>query len=499
MLFNSPGFIFIFLPATVAAFFLLGRLGSIRPALAALTAASLLFYAWWNPAYLALLLGSVLFNFALGRALAGRARDGGPRRGLLAAGIAANLGALAYFKYAGFLLESVNALAGTGFAAGSIVLPLAISFFTFQQITFLVDAHAGTASEPSLLRYCLFVTFFPQLIAGPIVHHGEMLPQFASPAVGRVRGENLARGATFFAVGLFKKVAVADAVAPFANAAFAQAAAGRDLTFLESWCGLLAYAFQLYFDFSGYSDMAVGLAALFGIRLPFNFDSPYKATSILEFWRRWHITLSRFLRDYLYIPLGGNRRGTARSDLNAMATFVLGGLWHGAGWTFLAWGALHGFYVLANRLWRRLLAAAGRGARPPSRLGALAGRTVTFAAVVIAWVPFRAESFAAAWRMLGAMAGREGLGTSLPAFRRAGLLASDHGYPLLVALATLWAAVWLLPNTQEFVDRRRVALDAAGDAWAPSRATALVVGTMIFFVLAALVREVPSEFLYFQF
>jgi len=273
----------------------------------------------------------------------------------LVAGIVLNLSALGWFKYANFIASTVDRWVEAGFTLAPIVLPLAISFFTFQQIAYLVDAYRTARSEPDWLQYALFVSFFPQLIAGPIVHHREMLPQFDE--VGR-RGpalRDLEVGATIFAIGLFKKVVIADGVAPWSTEVFESVALGAWPGLVESWGAALAYTFQLYFDFSGYSDMAVGLGLLFGIRLPLNFASPYRATSIVEFWRRWHITLSRFLRDYLYIPLGGNRRGPARRYLNVMITMVLGGLWHGAGWTFIAWGALHGVYLLINYAWRAVL------------------------------------------------------------------------------------------------------------------------------------------------
>ena len=351
MLFNSFVFIFVFLPLTLAGFFLLGR---FRPGLAAawLTAASLVFYGWWNPLYVGLLVLSICFNYACGVAIA-RATAGNDKRRsqrMLIFAVAANLGVLAYYKYANFFLASINPVSGTALSLGEIVLPLGISFFTFTQIAFLADAYYGKVREYSFVHYGLFVTYFPHLIAGPVLHHAEMMPQFAQPATYRFSFENAAVGITIFVIGLFKKVMLADEIGVYAKPVFDTAATGVELTALEAWCGALAYTLQLYFDFSGYSDMAIGLSRLFGVVLPLNFHSPYKAVNIIAFWRRWHMTLSRFLRDYLYIPLGGNRRGVARRYAALLITMVLGGLWHGAGWTFVLWGTLHGVYLVKSRV-----------------------------------------------------------------------------------------------------------------------------------------------------
>ena len=315
-----------------------------------------------------------------------------------------NLALIGYFKYAGFFVSTVAALSGAEWRIEAIVLPLAISFFTFQQIAFLVDAYRHESSERNFLSYCLFVTFFPQLIAGPIVHHKQMLPQFARPGTFSFQPHLVSLGLTVFVLGLFKKVVLADSVAVYGTPVFAAADAGNTLTFFEAWGGALAYTFQLYFDFSGYSDMAIGLALIFGIRLPINFESPYKALSITDFWRRWHITLSTFLRDYLYIALGGNRRGPVRRYINLALTMLLGGLWHGAGWTFVVWGGLHGVYLVVNHAWHRVV-------NPDwvtSRLYRLAAWSITFLCVVIGWVFFRSESFSGAVAMLQAMAGFNG-------------------------------------------------------------------------------------------
>ncbi len=350
MLFTSFEFVFLFVPATLLGFMAL-RGASYAASVLWLVLASLFFYAFWNAAYLWLLVPSIVINYGLGRALDAHPA-GLSKKLLLALGVGANLAVLLYFKYAGFLVANIDLLFGSGLALGSIVLPLGVSFITFQKIAYLVDAYRGRARDPSFIRFALFVSFFPQLIAGPIVHHAEIMPQLQPAHLKGVRAASVAAGLALFAFGMLKKVVLADGIAPTANLAFGDAAQGIEPGFSAAWAGALAYTLQLYFDFSGYSDMACGLALLFGVRLPANFYSPYKARSIIDFWRRWHITLSRFLRDYLYIPLGGNRRGPTRRYVNILLTMTLGGLWHGAGWTFVLWGLYHGVLLLVNHAWR---------------------------------------------------------------------------------------------------------------------------------------------------
>lgn len=458
MLFNSYTFLLAFLPITLIGFFGLGRLKRPRAALAWLLLCSLGFYAWWNPGLAFLIMVSIVFNFAAGGLVTPGALPDGQRKAVLVSAIAANLGLLGYYKYAGFFLSVVDALSGAQWRAGDIVLPLAISFFTFTQITFLVDSWKGGVRERDFLRYCLFVLFFPHLIAGPIVHHHELMPQFNARSC-RPQAEFISAGALLFAIGLFKKVLIADWIAGWSDPVFAAAGRGDAvLTLFEGWLGALSYTLQIYFDFSGYSDMAVGLALLFGIVMPLNFASPYKATSIIEFWRRWHMTLSRFLRDYLYIPLGGGRR---RRWLNLMTVMVLGGLWHGAGWTFVLWGALHGVYLLVNHGFRALC----------SRFTSAGGATwhslaliVTFLAVVVAWVPFRAPDLDAAIAVWKAMAGVNGaelgqlyrplLGGLAPAMEAAGIRFDMAPYfqPRgALAVVVLLVLVWIAPNAQQIV------------------------------------------------
>ncbi|MEY8688544.1 MAG: MBOAT family protein [Leptothrix sp. (in: b-proteobacteria)] len=414
MLFNSIVFLAGFLPLTLLGVFLLAR-WQPRGVVAWLLLASLIFYGWWNPAWLPLMLSSIALNLGAGRLIAARVdacRDHVSRR-LLIGAIALNLLVLAHFKYGAFLVGNLNAL-GADWAVPSTELPLGISFFTFTQIAFLVDVYQRRAHDVDPLRYGLFVTYYPHLIAGPILHHRDMMSQFERPATLRFDASRLADALVLFILGLFKKVVLADAFGNYASPAFDAAAASPDvvLTLFEGWGAALAYTLQIYFDFSGYSDMAIALAAMVGIRLPMNFDAPYRARNIAEFWRRWHMTLSRFLRDYLYIPLGGNRHGAARQQLNLMLTMLLGGLWHGAGWNFVIWGGLHGCYLMtfhaSERAIGRLQAIGGATQQPLDALQAVLrvlAWPATFVAVVIAWVFFRATNLGAAGAVLRGMAG----------------------------------------------------------------------------------------------
>ncbi|MFT7618393.1 MAG: alginate O-acetyltransferase complex protein AlgI [Planctomycetota bacterium] len=487
MLFNSYLFIFIFLPIVLAGFGLLAKRDDRRACLLWLVVGSLFYYGWWNPDYLILLGISVTFNFAIGNTI-GRLSGSRRQKLYLIFGIVLNLALLGYFKYAGFLTKNVEALVGADWDLPVVILPLAISFFTFQQIAYLVDAYRGEAKDYSFLEYVLFVTFFPQLIAGPIVHHKEMMPQFERPNLN-IRSEDIAVGGTTFILGLAKKVIIADTMAAYASPIFAMSESGTTPGLVVAWAGVLAYSMQIYFDFSGYSDMAIGIARLFGIRLPLNFASPYKAESLVEFWRRWHMTLSRFLRDYLYFPLGGNRRGPVRRHINLMLTMLLGGLWHGAGWNFVVWGGLHGFYLVVNHVWLRF--------RPENLVGGvfyrIACRGLTFLAVLLAWVFFRAIDFDSARSMLRGLVSMGASGGSLGfAFEAA------EAYPkILIALLI----AFLAPNTQELMGQ--TSIDAADGhpshwwQWRPSFAWAIL--SMVFLSWSVLKISSYSEFIYFQF
>ena len=351
--------------------------------------ASLFFYSYWLPPYILLLICSIVFNFAIGKLLS--TRDQSLKKLWLILGIGFNLCLLAYYKYFNFFIDTLEVMLATEFVVGRVILPLAISFFTFQQIAFLVDLSRNDARVSGFRDYALFVSFFPQLIAGPIVQHRQMLPQFARESLN-IDWNLVTIGWMIFLIGLFKKLVLADNFAIYADPVFDAAADGIALTMVEAWLGALAYTFQLYFDFSGYSEMAIGLGCMLGFKLPVNFLSPYKATSIIDFWRRWHITLSAFLRDYLYISLGGNRGGRFKRYRNLIITMLLGGLWHGAAWSFVLWGAMHGLYLVINHAWRKVTSIVGfaKGRLKLTKL--VLSHAVTFIAVVWAWVLFRSES-----------------------------------------------------------------------------------------------------------
>ncbi|MBI4517425.1 MAG: MBOAT family protein [Deltaproteobacteria bacterium] len=463
MLFNSQAFVWAFLPVVLLGYGLAVRRGR-AVAITWLTATSLFFYGWWNWRYVFLLLGSLAFNYVWGLLLRRHAN-----RALLTCGIALNLTVLGYFKYANFLVDTANIVAGASWRIEPVALPLAVSFFTFEQITYLVDAYRGAPYGQNFLSYCLFTTFFPRLIAGPIVRPAEILPQLNRVSTFVLTPANVATGLFVFAIGLFKKVILADTLAPWAAPVFDRAPA---VFFADAWGATLAFALQLYFDFSGYSDMAIGLAQLFNIRLPENFSSPYQARSMIDFWRRWHITLSSFLRDYLYIPLGGSRRGEVRHYLNLLITMLLGGLWHGASWKFVLWGGLLGLCLAINHLWRR-----SRIELPTALSWAL-----TFAAILVAWVIFRAPSLARAQLVLLAMVGVSDASLELtPRFFDA-----DEWQWLLAGLAlVLWS-----PNrraVQAMIERQ----------WRSDHVYAAAFAVMAGLCLLRLGD--PSPFLYFQF
>jgi D-alanyl-lipoteichoic acid acyltransferase DltB (MBOAT superfamily) len=472
------------LPVVVAGYFVCHRLA--RPGIANLWLlfSSLFFYSWWNPKYLPLILASIVINYSVGSRLSRAAESETERkRKLLLFGVAFNVGGLAYFKYTDFILGNVNVLFGLEIASQQIELPLAISFFTFQQIAYLVDSHRRETQEYDFTNYGVFVSFFPQLIAGPIVHHKEMMPQFRSARSGRAQSSNLALGLYVFAMGLFKKAIIADTLATWANVGYG---AADQLSFVEAWLTSLAYSGQLYFDFSGYTDMAIGAALLFNIRLPDNFNSPYKARDIQEFWRRWHMTLSRFLRDYVYIPLGGNRGGPGKTERNLVLTFLIGGIWHGAGWTFAVWGLLHGGALVVLRRWKNA------GFSLPDWLAWF----VTFQFVNIAWVFFRAESWEDAFHLLRAMAGMTGI--LIPRW-------VANAYPFLYDWG-FRAGTWLLPDGRMagicVVSALLIALFAPNsnelrDRFSPTKTNCVKASALAVVGLFSLTQL--SEFLYFQF
>jgi len=497
MLFNSLIFLFGFLPVTVVLFFVLGRY-SVRTARLWLAAASLFFYAWWNPPYLILLAISIVFNYCVGYSLQFRERVPfalPPPKLTLVLGLAFNIGFLAYFKYSTFLVENLNAVAGTDFILRHVALPLAISFFTFQKIAYLVDSYLGKVKEKSFLNYVLFAAFFPQLIAGPIVHYSEIFPQFKKAETYRLNWANFTDGLTLFLLGLAKKVVLADEFARYSDVVFVNAQGGAAISLVPAWVGAFSYTLQLYFDFSGYSDMAIGLAKMFNIELPLNFWSPYKSTSIIEFWRRWHMTLSRFLRDYVYIPLGGNRHGELRRHLNLMATMLIGGIWHGAGWTYILWGALHGTALVTNHMWIAFVSTGKKSA--VYRVGA---HLLTLAVVICGWVIFRSPSLAAAGQVFGGMINLHGaylpdqVLNLAPALRHFFMGLGQVPYlgdstvmgcfEILVMLLLGCAVVFLAPNLNQMSQRQRLAV---------------VVVSFAFTFQKIVFAGSVSPFLYFQF
>jgi D-alanyl-lipoteichoic acid acyltransferase DltB (MBOAT superfamily) len=505
MLFNSFEFLFLFLPGVLAAYYLTRRHIAHYAALALLAVASFFFYAWWDLSrapwheltgwnwesvgqtlwfirHVLLLLGSVVVNHIFARLM--RRYSTQP---FLALGIIFNLSLLGFFKYVDFLIGNVNAVTGADFELLDLGLPLAISFFSFQQISYLVDVARGRTHPGQFFSHALFVSFFPHIVAGPLIQHHQIAAQFADTERKDDIWDNLGVGLSIFAVGLAKKILIAENIAPFANSYFAMAESGDTLGLIPAWIGATAYAVQIFFDFSGYSDMALGLARCLGFRLPVNFNGPYKSASVVEFWRRWHITLSHFLRDMLYIPLGGNRKGETRRSINLMATMLLGGLWHGAAWTFVIWGGLHGLGLTVNHYWakwgpkgwfdgRRRIIAVG----------------LTFAFVVICWVFFRATSWDAAFAMLAGMFGLNGLGDI------------GDGEALLWIIVAMTIA-WRLPDTPElFADHidDQTMKDAQiepkpGLRWKFSRRWAAFAAILLF--LAILNAWKTSEFLYYQF
>ncbi len=488
MVFSSYTFMLAFLPLVLVGFALLGRIRQHRARFVWLVLCSLVYCGWWRLPDLAPLVVSILMNYRLGRWL----ETGGPihKKWLLGLGISANLALLGYFKYAGFLVTSVNALSGTDWDTPPIILPIAISFYTFQQIAYICDAYHGRTREHRFLDYCLFVSFFPQLIAGPIVHHGQMLPQFYRRRL-RFDPSDLSVGISLFVFGLTKKVLIADELSPLVGQVFDTDPSGP-MTFALAWVGVTAYALQIYFDFSGYSDMALGLGRLFGIRLPLNFNSPYRATSVIDFWKRWHITLSEFLREYLYIPLGGNRKGKTRRYINLMLTMLLGGLWHGASWSFVLWGGLHGLYLMVNHAWRAVFGPVGDGV-----FSRWACRIVTFIAVLIAWVPFRAEGLEQIKRFYASMFGLDGFDMALGEF--------DHDKLYLIAGCLL--LVWLMPNAPTIMRRYRPTTGPrltwdgwkplGSWVWRPEPFWAIVTALLTLACLMQMSRA--GEFIYYRF
>jgi alginate O-acetyltransferase complex protein AlgI len=523
MLFNSHYFIILFLPLAVTSTFILGASGHKRLAIGFLILASSFFYSLGSGSSLLLLAGSLIANYALGKEIS-RTKS----FATLWLGVLLNIIILGYFKYQNFFENILVETVGLGSVSGSLIFPLAISFFTLQQISFLVDVQRDRAQINDFLSYCLFVTFFPQLIAGPIFRYQQFTSQITKEFLDKFDNTNLAIGITIFSLGLFKKTVLADGIGPYSNEVFNSVAAGESVAFFQAWGGSLAYTFQIYFDFSAYSDMAVGLGRIFGIKIPVNFYSPYKATNIIDFWRRWHITLSSFLRDYIYIPLGGNRAGHIKQYRNIMCAMILAGVWHGSHWTYVAWGGLHGAYLVINHLWQTIVISKNEVMASQSEWGIFLSRSLTFFAVVIAWVLFRAENMHVACEIYKGMIGLNGVSIPLPLANLLGGL-EDHlqswgvvfsldGKRLFVR-TYMWViismiTVWLSPNIYQFMHNfdptfkqpfksimgepsKKYGLTNNILSWSPSKFWAISVSLIL--VVAIMAITSIEEFIYFKF
>ncbi len=489
MLFNSFEFIFLFLPVVWIFYHFLIQKSFPKAAFSFLVLASLFFYGYWSISYLALLIFSLLVNFAFGKILQRYSK-----KFILVIGIIFNLSIIIYFKYSNFFIDNINLFATAKIPHLELFLPLGISFFTFQQITYLCDIFTGKLKNSQFLNYVLYLTFFPHLLAGPITHYLQMVPQFEkSKTVKQISNKMLAAGWAIFVIGLFKKVVLADHISPISDALFNNSSTGS-ISFLDAWVGTFAYAFQIYYDFSGYSDMAIGLALLFGIELPLNFYSPYKAVNIIEFWRRWHMTLSKFLRDYLYIPLGGGRVGAQRRHVNLMIVMLFGGLWHGAGWNFIIWGGLHGTYLIVNHAFQRSFATSQKSRSSTEWTNGFF-TIVTFLAVCLAWIFFRAPNLDAANNVLKAAFNVGQFSTKFALLNQ--VIKFEHFYLFAVIIFITWG----LPNVSQIFQyqdiggetkRSRFQFDGSSPYAAP-----WVFSLLFFFSVVFLSRISP--FLYFQF
>jgi alginate O-acetyltransferase complex protein AlgI len=545
MLFNSNEFIFAFLPVTLVGFFALGNI-SRTAALRWVIVASLVFYALWRPLNVAIIAPSILINFVLARALQRLAIDERQcriARLVLLLGIAFNVAFLGFFKYVDFGLSTINDIFGTSLVLTHVILPLGISFITFQKIAFLIDVHAGRVKSFSLRDYCLFVLFFPQLIAGPIVHYREMMPQFHSVSC-RFDKENFAVGLTLLSFGLFKKVILADHIAAVVSPIYNQAASGAGVSLLPAWAAAIGFTLQIYFDFSGYTDMALGAARFFGVRLPQNFNSPLKASSIIDFWLRWHMTLTRFLTAYLYNPLtlwltrrwqAKGRRGLAGRSTTfgafaylltfpLLVTMFLSGLWHGAGYGFVIWGLIHGFYLTINHGWRLIRPQLWPDRPSYERVMHPIGCLLTFIAVAVAMIFFRSPTIASAADLLKGLLGQNGVALPQEIYDHLGPLAAWlHRVGMASVAPELWnskefgrMAMWIsvsmlialaFPNTLQILARYEPALgvrpqtvdfaDRSISEWNASVPWAI--GVSIVAAIAVLSLSGPSEFLYWQF
>lgn len=479
MLFNSYFFLLIFLPLVWSGYHILLRMGHLCLAKVLLVVGSLYFYGYFKPSYIFILIISLGLNYLLCREMWG-AHGSAARKLFLTAGCVLNVGILVYFKYTGFILENCNLFLGTSFEKFSVLLPLGISFYTFQQLSFLVDTYSGKNRQINFTDYALFVTFFPQLIAGPIVLPGEMLPQFNDASRQKINWENMCVGLFLFACGLIKKCFVADTLSIMANTGFDSS---TPLNFSEAWIVSFSYTFQLYYDFSGYCDMAMGIGKFFNVDLPLNFNSPYKSTDFQAFWRKWHMTLGRFMMNYLYIPMGGNRKGPYRTLLNLFIVFIISGIWHGAGWTYLIFGGIHGLGILVHRLWRRVCDAV----RPGLKIPTIPAIIFTFLLVNVSLVIFRSTTLKRAWEIICSMGDIDNIVWISRSFRKG---IEDYGFDkdfLFVMLVGAAVFVFSSPNCAQMCEKLK------------SHPYIRMVLTILFFVIGFLCVGRVSPFLYFNF
>jgi D-alanyl-lipoteichoic acid acyltransferase DltB (MBOAT superfamily) len=512
MLFSSWNFMVYFLPVTVVVFYLIpAYLHTARKVW--LIAASLFFYGYWKIEYVPLLLLSIAVNYALAEIII---RTTSAARLVLIAGVTANLLLLGYFKYTNFVVQFLGYVAHRDLGHFNIILPLAISFFTFTQVSYLVDVYRDRMAHYRFLDYFLFVVLFPHLIAGPIVRHWEIIPQFVNREL-KANRDNFGVGITLFLFGLFKKY-LADSAALYADDVYNGAITHLNLSTFDAWLGTIAFALQIYFDFSSYSDMAIGLARMFGVTFPANFDSPYRATSIIVFWERWHRTLTRFLREYVYYSLGGNRRGHVRQILNIIATMLLSGLWHGAGWTYVIWGGLHGFFLVVNHQWRLLVKKMNWNFTHWLYRGTSV--LLTFLVVSLAWTFFRAPTLHVAMDMVANMLAVHGFSLPDQFFAHGGFrdhfleplgvrfidtteLQVKHYENALATIAWLLLICWGMPNTQQMLSKYNPVLEPiTRQPWFHLKLgfwIGLVFGFLAYLILRNSYVTEPSPFIYFNF
>ncbi len=505
MAFNTFQFILVFLPLVYIGFLLVHRVFGWAGVYPYLALASLAFYAQFSPVLAAILVGSVVLNFGAASAIRGLREGGRPAGWPTALAVAANIFALGYFKYTNFFIDITNSVGGTDFSHLNIIVPVGVSFFTFTQIGFLLESYSGQAGKVGFSKYALFATFFPVVTAGPLLLQREIFPQMEDRQGPAFSSVALSVGLTMFGIGLFKKVILADSIAPYADVAFDGVALGAGIDMLTAWVGSLAYTLQLYFDFSGYSDMAVGLGFVFGLKLPLNFNSPFKATSISDFWRRWHMTMTRFFTTYLYTPMamtntrkamkggyGPVHRWLVASAVPVTYTFLLAGIWHGAGWSFVVYGLVHGLALAVNHGWRHF---------KMTEIGRPAGWTLTMLVVVVGLVIFRAPDLSVAGTMLSGMFGLSALTGGADAFD----MVKVDLFPALSMIAILGGIVMLSPNSQQILRTHWISCDEEDKSapvhsairWQPTAVWALVAAVMM--VLAFTSLGDNGNFLYYQF